>query len=234
MTSDTELREAVASSRTYTEAAKKLQLPYAEVYRRARKLHVKPIVMMLAESRRAAARAAHVPPVHELNPSLRTPVPEPEPVRLSRWADARCLLGITVKPDVVFVRLDQKNRVRAEVCARSKDFVSWVVRDSTEAVVGKIGLCPAINYEDALQMAKDGADAALMGYGWLRRPQTTPNACTTPTVVCAPAVRLPANNAIREKAQALLSAPTRARANLGVELAEMILTHVLVTQCPTA
>lgn len=227
MATDAELREAVASSRTYKAAAEKLGVPYNEVYRRAHKLRVKPIGETIADSRKAEARAG-----------ASTPRPDPfalrEPVRLSDWIEAREEHRHAYKADIVLVRLDQHDRVRSEILDRGDNFVAWCVRDSTGVVVGKMGLCPAITYEKAVQMAREGADKALAGYGWLRQRRETPHACMSATQVCAPPVRLPDGNALREKAEALLAAPARARGDIGVELARMILTHVPVTQRPTS
>lgn len=232
MATDAELREAVASSRTYKDAATKLGVPYNEVYRRAHKLRVKPIDATIADSRKAEARAGA--PTPRPDPfALREPVPESEPVRLSEWIEPSDEHRASYKLNIVLVRVDQRDRVRAQIMDRGDNFVAWCVRDSTGVVVGKMGLCPAIAYDQAVQLGKDGADKALAGYGWLRHRRETPHACTASVPLCAPALVIPDDNALRQKAEALLAAPRAQRADLGVELARMILTRVPVTQRPT-
>lgn len=223
MTSDDALRTAVTSSRTFTEAAKRLGLPYEEVYRRAKKLRARTLTEAEREKRREDSRAAYKP---SSLLDVREPVPESEPVRLSAWIEPSEEHRASYKANVVLVRVDQHGRVRAQIMDRGEHFVAWCVRDSTGTVVGKMGLCPAISYEKAVQLGKEGADAALLQYGWLRHRRETPHACTTSTALCTPAIVIPDDNTLRQKAEALLAAPRAQRVDLGVELARMILAQI--------
>lgn len=196
MTDDT-FRATIEAAESYKAAAAAIGEPYGAVYARARKLGVRPKNVEARAPRRERTpapqslpplpRPAPRPGAHErlLHDPTRKPAPEPTPPVLSPWIPMPD--SIAAKADVVAVRIDQKGRVRAAIQDVRDGWCTWVIRDVTGAVVGKLGLRGGLTDADAVRQAKEGADAALVELDWLPANHNAPTApCAAPAPVCTP------------------------------------------------
>lgn len=194
---DDAFRAAVESAETYKAAAIAVGEHYCAVYARAKKLGVVPksVAPRKPRARRSGLPAPQSQPLlprprPQLPPlapiiQLRDPAPEPTRPVLSPWIPMPD--GIAEKADVVSIRIDQRGRVRAAISEQSDGCATWVVRDVTGAVVGKIGLRIGIHPGQARREAEEGVDEVLVKLGWLPADRAVPvEPCAMPAPACTP------------------------------------------------
>ena len=213
---DDAIRAAVESADTYQAAAVALGMQYPKLYAAARKLGVKP-KSVAAKKERLLPAPVELLPIASFEP--RVPAPEPEPPRLSPWVPLPD--GIVAKTGTTSVRLDQRGRVRAIVCDVKECWASWILYDGTGARVGKIGLRGGESDTDAERACRDGADLALEALGWLRPGHAFSEPCAVPTPACSRPM-----DPIMALAERLLAASRADRAELGAELARLVVGRV--------